>query len=157
MKSDAWFLVHHLFLRAKISEIFDIFKYSLKLLLKKSAMKTSMFILTEAQKLTYSEMLSIRGGRKLWGPGDTVADDIDMPDITAAPDPGDTVADDIDMPDITLSPVRHNRVAGRALRVQLFSWDFKHFICFEQSNDHYHKYLITSKPNPLSYEINESH
>lgn len=84
-------------------------------------MKTSMFILTEAQKLSYSEMLNIRGGRKLWGPGDTVADDIDMPDITAAPDPGDTVADDIDMPDITLSPVRHNRVAGRALRIQLFS------------------------------------
>ena len=84
-------------------------------------MKKSIFVLAEARQLSFNEMLNIRGGRKLWGPGDTVADDIDMPDITAAPDPGDTVADDIDMPDITLSPVRHHRAAGRALRIQLFS------------------------------------
>lgn len=79
-----------------------------------------MFISTGSYKLSYHEMSNIRGGRRLWDPGDTVADDIDIPDITAAPDPGDTVADDIDMPDITLSPVRQNRMATRACRIQLF-------------------------------------
>ncbi|HOW24963.1 MAG TPA: hypothetical protein PK711_04770 [Bacteroidales bacterium] len=83
-------------------------------------MKTLMFVMAGSQQLSYREMSNIRGGRKLWDPGDTVADDIDMPDITAAPDPGDTVADDIDMPDITLSPVRHFRMAARISRGQLF-------------------------------------
>jgi hypothetical protein len=83
-------------------------------------MKKTLFISTGSHQLSFSEMSNIRGGRRLWDPGDTVADDIDMPDITAAPDPGDTVADDIDMPDITLSPVRHNRIAGRICHTQLF-------------------------------------
>ena len=83
-------------------------------------MKKSMFLSIGSQQLSCSEMLNIRGGRRLWDGGDTVADDIDMPDITAAPDPGDTVADDIDIPDITLSPVRHNRIAGRVCHSRLF-------------------------------------
>lgn len=83
-------------------------------------MKTSFFNLAEAQQLTSGEMLNIRGGRMVYGPGDTVADDIDMPDITAAPGPGDTVADDIDMPDITLSALRQYGRTGRTIRNQFF-------------------------------------
>ncbi len=83
-------------------------------------MKTSLFNLSEAQQLSTNEMLNIRGGRMAFGPGDTVADDIDMPDITAAPGPGDTVADDIDMPDITLGSRWQHRRTGRTNCSQLF-------------------------------------
>jgi hypothetical protein len=61
--------------------------------------------MTTLQKLSNEELLRIKGGRFRAGPGDTVADDIDMPDLTCAPGPGDTVDDDIDMPDLTLTPV----------------------------------------------------
>ena len=87
-----------------------------------------MFIPAGSHQLSFHEMSNIRGGRRLWDPGDNVADDIEMPDLTAAPDPGDTVADDIDMPDITLSPVRHNRLAARVCRVQLFYWKSIYYI-----------------------------
>ncbi|MBP6978361.1 MAG: hypothetical protein PHD61_08330 [Bacteroidales bacterium] len=83
-------------------------------------MKTSLFILTELQQLTSGEMLNIRGGRRMFGPGDTMTDDIDMPDLTALPDPGDTLTDDIDMPDITLGSGRLHRRTGRTYQNPLF-------------------------------------
>ena len=64
-------------------------------------MKTSFFNLAEAQQLTSGEMLNIRGGRMVYGPGDTVADDIDMPDIT-------------------LSALRQYGRTGRTIRNQFF-------------------------------------
>lgn len=84
-------------------------------------MKKNISLLTKFNQLSPEELLLIRGGRRLFGPGDTVADDIDMPDITNLPGPGDTVADDIDMPDITLSNMPMRRFGGTVTQIRIFS------------------------------------
>jgi hypothetical protein len=101
-------------LLAKISEKNDIIKFCEKYFLfffKQPPMESNFNPMNQFQTLNNNELLRIRGGRFLTGPGDTVADDIDMPDLTCAPGPGDTVDDDIDMPDLTLSPVVRHRAA----------------------------------------------
>jgi hypothetical protein len=66
-------------------------------------MKRKINELGDLTPLSMMEMNDIRGGFFRTGPGDVVADDIDIPDLRSATGPGGVVEDDIDIPDLDMA------------------------------------------------------